>query len=234
LLFCACPDSATASTIADNDVRLSVHRYEGVADPLDALIYASLTYSRSNVASIERDVAISVIAGIALWDPYVTDRLVGEALEIILNPSEVLSEIAHERSWDGSPSWASGSCGRFGETELIHSAILCPRSKELESRIWSAEVGVVFPRIEVLRRKFVDRYAKLFRLPFVTHFGEVINDVRDLEIGQVKEQLQRICSAAEDRQSIEQITRVRNRLAHLELLDSALLQAFRRASCVFE
>jgi len=70
-------------------------------------------------------------------------------------------------------------------------------------------------------------------MPFETYFGEVIVDVLDLEIGHIREQLQHISASSEDRHSIEEITRVRNRLAHLELLDPASLQAFRVATGIF-
>lgn len=108
-LFCVLPGPTTAQTVANNEVRLSVHRYDGYANALDALLYASFTFSQGNLKAIERDIAVSVISGIALWDSHVTERLAVEPLHVILDPSRVLRDITQERSWEGAPSWAKGS-----------------------------------------------------------------------------------------------------------------------------
>jgi hypothetical protein len=71
--FCAMPPPQSAADALTGEVRLGVHRYDGFVAPLDALIYASLTY-RSTSDSKERDVAVATIAAVALWDPAVAER----------------------------------------------------------------------------------------------------------------------------------------------------------------
>jgi hypothetical protein len=189
-------------------------------------------FPQGNLNSIERHLAVSVIAGIALWDPHVTEQLVVEPLHVILDPWRILRDIAQERSWEGSLSWAIGNSAKFGDTELTHSAALGAESTELSRRIWSAEVGVILPRIEELRQKFLTRYSTRFRMPYKTRFGQVIDDVRDLEIGHICDQLQTIGASSEERFAVERLTKMRNCLAHLEPLDPILLQGFRSAAAV--
>jgi hypothetical protein len=229
-LFCVLPSPTAVPMVGSNEVRLGVHKYDGCANALDALLYASLTFSQEHLNSIERDISVSVIAGIALWDPHVTERLVVEPLRVILDPSSVLRDIAQERGWEGAPSWASGSFAKFGDTELAHSAALEPESPEITRRIWSAEVGVVLPRIEELRQQFLARYYTSFQMPYRTRLRQMITDVRDLEIGHICDQLQTINAPSEDRFAVEQLTKMRNQLAHLEPLEEWLLQGF-RSSC---
>ena len=231
-LFSVLLGPTSTQVLANNEVRLSAHRYDGYVNALDALLYASLAFSQNNLSSIEKDIAISVIARIGLWDPDLIQRLIVEPLHVILDPSLVLREVAQERSWEGAPSWAAGSLAKFGDTELTHSAALGPKSTELATRIWSAEVGVVLPRIEELRQKFLSRYSSRFRMPYKTRFGQVFDDVRDLEIGHICDQLQTISASSEDRFAVDRLTKMRNRLAHLEPLDPVLLQGFRSAAIV--
>jgi len=58
----------------------------------------------------------------------------------------------------------------------------------------------------------------------MTRFGEVITDIRDLEIGHIESQRAKNPAASNSvRQLITQLRKIRNALAHLESLDPALL-----------
>lgn len=116
---------------------------------------------------------------------------------------------------------------RFGDRMVVHSCALAEGSRELQQRVWSAEVGVVLPRIEELRQQLIDRYSSRFRMPYRTRFNQIIDDVRDLEIGHVCDQLQTISAPREDRYAAAQLTKMRNRLAHLETLDEPSIRGFR-------
>jgi len=104
-----------------------------------------------------------------------------------------------------------------------HSAMLAiaDGTNELNSRIWKAEVSVVLPHLEEQRREVLSRYGRMFRLPFVTRFGEVITDPFDLELPHIASQLGRLAGRVDfrTRRAAERMAAVRNKLAHLDPLE---------------
>lgn len=229
-LFCVFPDAASATTGIQTEVRLSTYRYDGYAGPLDALLYAALRFPRNGGTDIEQQVGIAATAALALWDPELTDRLVSEPLSTILDPANLLLDLCRERGWSDDPSWPNGTCAQFGSESMIHSAVIASKSHELEARIWSAEVGVVFPRIEKVRQRILSKRGKRFRIPYETRSGQRIEDYRDLEINHIRDQLHETGAPQGEREAADQLARMRNYLAHLVPLDPSLLRCFEAAA----
>lgn len=230
--FCAVLEGSLCGTYVSPEVRLSVHRYDDYVSRLDAMLWASLLgESSSQKSALVKDVTAAVIAHLALWDPEVTERLSACELESILEPEELLRSIGCQRSWAGlRPAnerdlWSKGLCMHINGSIRLHSAYvaLSGNHDEISRRVWVGLVGVLFPHIEEMRRELVARYGDQFRMPHETAHG-YIRDVRDLEIGHICSQLQRIPAPNSDRQLAEHLTSMRNSLAHLECVSADVIK----------
>ncbi len=109
----------------------------------------------------------------------------------------------------------------------MHSASLALKDFKgiIARRIWSAEVGVILPFVEERRQEILTHLAGVLRVPFTTRFGEVISDVRDLEIGHIESQLinNGITVHPNVRRLVRRLREIRNCLSHLEPLSLDLL-----------
>jgi len=232
-LFCVPLIGELALDPPKEDVCLAHHYWRDAVDRLDMLLFTSSIFQEKRMPDLQKRVAISIIANIALWDPAVGERLVHEDLEKILSPVPILQEVARERGWypedtnSDSWSWHRGMKDRIDGEEKIHSAVLAFNDvdSEIERRIWSAEIGVVLPFIEERRQEILGRLAGLLKVPFKTRFGEVISDLRDLEIGHIESQVihNGVAVNPKIRRLIHRLREIRNCLSHLEPLSPELL-----------
>jgi hypothetical protein len=114
---------------------------------------------------LQKQVAISAVAYLSLWDPLTADRLAGGKFENILNPIPILKELAQERNWENTYSnkrdfsWHKGMENKIDGEIKIHSAALAISGvhAEISRRIWSAEVGILFPFVEKKRHEILNQ-----------------------------------------------------------------------------
>lgn len=216
-----------------SDVCLSHRHLCGVVGSIDVLLYTSYLLQERTLPCLEKRVVTAVIASLALWDRDVCDRLVAEETKTILQPASVLREIARERGWcvEGGRvpchSWCSGARDVVDGREKIHSAALAAvgDGRAIERRIWSAEVGVALPFIEERRQEILADLAEVLTVPFTTRFGEVIDDVHDLEIGHIEAQVAAKSRLVHyrTRRLVQRLREMRNCLSHLAPLSAELL-----------
>ena len=83
-------------------------------------------------------------------------------------------------------------------------------------RVWAAQVSVLLPLVERERRRLLDAYQALWRLPHIRQDGTEIQHLDDLEIGDMAVQAWRGGPLEAERQRLEWLRRVRNALAHNE------------------
>jgi hypothetical protein len=173
-----------------------------VVDSLDLLLYTSRLMPRNSLAPLQRSVATAVIGRLAGWDPAVSEVLVGQPLQALVEPIPILADLARQRGWDraealgidrnGVPGgWHLGLSAHVDGRPLLHSALLAlddPR-RELTRRIWSAQVGVFFPLVEERRQHYLHELRHVLRVPFTSANGMEIHDLLDLEIGHIEWQL---------------------------------------------
>src|SRR5690606_27498067 len=128
---------------------LSTHKWQGVIDPVDMLLFASTFLRDRDLPVIQKRLTASVIASLALFDPLVVERLVDKSLDSIHNPEPVLESIAQERKWSKNmaPQWSSGTSDYLDGQVRLHSAfcVVKERKNEIQRRIWSAQMGIIFP-----------------------------------------------------------------------------------------
>jgi hypothetical protein len=218
------------------NVCLSHHTWEGVVNSLDMLLFTASVFPSKRLSDLQKQVAISVITHLALWDFEVSERLVCEKIENILSPEPILLEIAQERGWyyDHTQKipfqeiWCKGMKNTVEGEAKIHSSALALDSLaqgQIKGRIWKGEVGEVLPFIEERRQEIIERLSKVLKVPFKNSFGEIIRDLRDLEIGHIEYQLSQTDKIVnpEIRQLVKKLKEMRNSLSHLEPISQDIL-----------
>jgi len=232
--FCVTLTGGIALDPPPDAVCLSHHYWRGWVSATDMLLYSSMLVHATKLSILQKRLAAAIAGSLALWDPTVSQRLAEASIETILNPGPILRQIADEREWSflekGSQDdlWQSGMLDQIDGRVEIHSAalILGDPDRELERRIWSAEVGVLFPFVEERRRDILRRFGAFLTVPYLTRFGEVITDVRDLELGHIEAQLANngLLLNSEIVRLLGLLRGIRNSLSHLEPLPSHLLR----------
>jgi len=193
-LFVSCVTGKPALEAAQEDACLSVYKWDGWIEHTDMWLYASQRLRRNGLTRLQYQTALAAIARLALWDPKAADALASEELRSIIQPQGVLSRLAKERGWntlsEREHTWYRGVVALIEDRPRTHSALLALNDpvNELESRIWSAQVGVIFPYVEEYRRQLLRQLQGQLRVPWRGGFRE-ITDIRDLEIGHIEAQI---------------------------------------------
>ena len=90
-------------------------------------------------------------------------------------------------------------------------------------RIWAAQVAVLLPLVERQRRWFLDAHGALWQLPHVRKDGTQVRRLEDLEIGDLAAQARSSRLLGVDGERLDWLRRVRNRLAHNDIVPWATL-----------
>lgn len=205
----------------DEDVGLRLCRWDDAVDRIDMWLFSAHLLRSRELPARTRDLLVSVISQVALYDPEVARRLAREPPIRVLDPQPVLLSLAGERDWrtETQADWRLGTGAVFSGTFREHSCrkALCG---DLDRRLWRAQVAVLFPEIEEFRQQFVRDYKGLWRIPHKTPFG-TITDEFDLEIGHLKFQILKhgLSVSPEGYQRLEHMVNARHSLAHLEKIE---------------
>jgi hypothetical protein len=236
-LMCIPLVSELALAAPRNDARLSIRTWRDTLDPYDMLLFAARMFGeRGDLTSLERQLATSVTAALAQWDPRVVEILAREPLPVIMDPLGPLRALADERGWGdlarADCCWPHGTKGCVDGQDRIHSAVLatCNETRELNRRIWAAEVAVLLPVVEERRVEILDEFGPQFVVPFTVQSGRVqrtINHYSDLEIGDMASQMNQglVILDRETQRRVQNLTAMRNMLAHLSLVPLQMLHA---------
>lgn len=227
-VFCCVLEGANTTCPPPDDVCLEYQAWRGAADALDTWLFAASVFRRQEQSLLQHRLAIAIAAHLALWDAALIERLARVRLSDLLCPQPLLCEIARERGWskETAAEWQLGTSEKFEGVAQVHSVLLAlgDDTSELERRMWSAQVSILLPWAEEQRRNFITQLAGTLRVPFTTFHGKVITRIKDLELGHINAQLNRLSYVDNNlRRSVESWLSVRNSLAHLEIVPSALL-----------
>ena len=85
-------------------------------------------------------------------------------------------------------------------------------------RIWAAQVAVLLPLVERERQCLLNAHRALWRLPHTRRDGTQIQSLKDLEIGDMAVQARFRGPLEVERQRLNWLRRVRNQLAHNEVV----------------
>jgi hypothetical protein len=162
----------------------------------------------------------------------VVARLLAESIEQMLAPEPVLRDLALERGWPQHvpPSWPEqwrrGMAQHMGGKSQTHSALLS--CKELELRIWSAQVREIIPYVEEQRRHLLIQTGSTLQLPWsipgANGQWREITDLHDLEIQHINSQIRNDHSRDPQlRDLVACLSDMRNDLAHLKPITAQTL-----------
>lgn len=222
-----------------DDVCLVVHQWQDVVTRFDMLLYTASRMPTTQLRSaLHHQLTIACIANLAQWDPFVTDALIYEPLKTILAPHSVLVELARQRGWHPTPGAAAWHTGRiasmYGQV-MLHSASAAlegDQERLIEKRIWSAQVGTLFPFVEEQRQELLSRLRRHLTVPYETLDGGVISDPQNLEIGHIFAQLSELRRKGWRETSLHlesvikranTLRQIRNDLAHLKCVSAELI-----------
>ena len=90
-------------------------------------------------------------------------------------------------------------------------------------KVWAAQVSVLLPLVERERQRLLYAHQALWRLPYTRKDGTEIHNVNDLEIGDMAAQARLGGPLESERKRLDWLRRVRNSLAHNEVVPWATL-----------
>ena len=85
-------------------------------------------------------------------------------------------------------------------------------------QVWTAQLSVLFPIVERERRRLIDAYWESWRVPHCRPDGTRILEPEKLEIGDMAAQSQWVGALRSERRRLDWLRRVRNALAHGEVV----------------
>lgn len=194
--------------------------WRDVVGELDMLVYVEGLFERR--ASLQRQVQIRTIAKLAGWDFSLAEALAGQTLDRLLTPVAVIRDLRQTGDLDSpeAAAWEGGGVQVVDGVSMRHAVLLAmagDEGSELMMRIWAAHASEVLPLVEIARRRIVQQLRPLISRPIEVD-GETVQDLSDLEIGQLCYLAHKRGLGANKRDELEGWRSVRNRLAHLQPL----------------
>ena len=201
---------------------LSVRDWQDTVDRLDMLLYCRQNASFPDAASspLQGKLALELAAGLALWDRNLADYLLVRPLHELMDPAGLLAKFAETLGWGETvpASWSAGTMNRFENRNELHSAYLAAagRWQDIRRRVWQAQLNVLFPIIEDLRHRLIAEFSDILTVPYVDDRGNRIEDLRDFELRHIWYQLRSLPLDSSLLGGIDNLRKLRNRLAHLD------------------
>lgn len=233
-VFCVPLIGPDALDLPKEDVCLSIRRYEGYVSRLDMLLFSNGQFTESGSSPVLHDLQVEIMAALAQWDASLAEIMAGKPLDLLLNCAEWLREEALSRGCGPDiPSsvpeaWALGLVNRNnGLTQLHSCACALHDTRELDRRLWKAQIRVLYPFLEEQRQLILERAKSFLELPYKDWNGEIIEDIQDLEFNQI-ETLLRIKYSRLHRDLLDRIAilrKIRNALAHMKTVDPEWLKS---------
>ena len=194
------------------DVALVVYDWAGVVDELDVAFLANQRLRSRGIDGTMRILLVMTIARVASWDCVLAERMAQADLEDIVDPLDFLVAEAQARGWHEETGF-SVSLGTASEAGEVHAALAAIRRPgELRRRIWSAQLAVLLPIIELQRQQLVSD--NFHRIVQSLRQSGCTADLEEVEIRELEEFLWRTGTADEVCSDMEELRLARNRLAH--------------------
>jgi hypothetical protein len=211
-----------------NEPLLSERRIEGYIRREDSLIHILQNADDDAKDGLGRSIRIHVASELAVWDFRLCEELCHLPAPQLMNPYACLKGYADGRGWGGlGPDSDTQDLRRegllftIGGEEFHHSAWLVIHGKlrEVEKRIWTAQVRVLFPIIEEQRMRLLEQLRKI-------HSGTVVSWEKDLgedeelEIGFLHHRMLTSRAFTPQLNNLAgKLKTIRNKLAHLQICD---------------
>ena len=189
--------AASEEAFPPQHLLLARFRWSGYVDLLDMQLYAASLLESDQRDRLRRDIAAMTIAALAQWDADLAHELAREEVKALFHPFEVLANYARERGWEESAvegDWLAGTREMYGGRQCVHSALLAVAGdrREIERRLWRAQIGVLFPFLEEQRLALIESVRGELYAPYVPddrYPNRFVECVADLELTHIREQL---------------------------------------------
>lgn len=198
--------------------------WKGVVGEIDMLLYVSARLHEKSAATARSNLVARAIAKLALWDFELADALLERTPAELFKPAALMAAVAAsaDQGRERAGTWESGGLQRFDGMELrhpfVHAAAGDPEGN-LAMRVWAAQAAEIFPAIELQRRALAKRIRTMVQMPVM--LGNMsVADLDDLEIGQLNDLARQHRLPASICQATEKWRWIRNRLAHLQVLEA--------------
>ena len=196
------------------DIGLASLDWDGVLDDVDLLLFATERLREREDNPLARSLLATTVACLAAWDFETAAVLVNEDSTTIMDPGDLLRVIANDKGWTGNTplDWRLGTSSRTGIAHPARAALDDPPT-ELNRRLWSAQLSVLLPWIEVRRHETVTR--NLFKVRRQMHAGgDRDGDAFALELGDLVRLFGRRGADRQIRRLLGRLRDARNELAH--------------------
>lgn len=231
-LFCVIVRGSAETELPDQNLCLTHHVWRGQVDDLDLSLFVGQHIRDQPGPHLIRRIRQAAISRLAAWDPEVAAALARLSLEELLHPAGALRDFGVRRGWgpdvladDGL--WRRGLADEMeGKLKLHPAALACAdQLDELEVRIWSGQVAVLFPFLEEQRRAWLRTYDDHLHVPFTLPNGYRVTDRRDLELAHMLWQLRDKGVTLEPPRAgaLRSLVEMRNLLAHFSHVPADLL-----------
>jgi hypothetical protein len=232
-VFLIVTDGAPLQVLPTPETYLRIHPYDGYAKTHDCYMYAWVLLGTEHKQAWRTELKIALSAQLAQWDPRLCEKFSDQDLGSILC-RDFSAEALDAGKYSGEVSdldmgWANGILQRRDGEVIYHSGWVAmdSSSQEFERRVWAAQVQVIFPLIEKIRRQAIEKYESRIRLPIRVGDGDEVTDPYVLEIAMVRRILYRIGGVPRSvLRRLDRAWEFRNALAHLEPLNNQQLQTF--------
>ena len=152
---------------------------------------------------------------------------------VTITDSRVLFEVA-ARGYEWNPEYLSLKAALVEELagsdlalarELTGSSLrdLLVNTDHPRHQLWSAQVSVLFPLIDRERRRVLNRYSGLWKLPHKDKEGRIVRRMVDLEVNHMAHQAKQIFVVRRELDRLHWLQRIRNKLAHLKVVPWGML-----------
>ena len=220
-LFIVVLSGATVEEGVPEEVALVRRDFRNVVDTLDLFVFALFRLSGRIEHLEHRSLVAHTVSQVAQWDCLLAERLLIAPLEA-LSPDSALRDYARRRGWTPATfrCWEKGTVDGPANRPIVHSALLTVSndSASVSQRIWTGQSAVLLPVVEERRIAIIPRCRRYLRLPIRTQTGECVYDPREMEIGSLAWHLDRTNAPRGLKQQARFLSRVRNKLAHMEIL----------------
>jgi len=217
-LFCVPLAGSPPGEPPRSDVTLINREWDGVVDEIDLLLFASERLRSRVSSSLARRLLATSVSRVARWDFDTAANLLEEGDPAILAPLEILRSIARDKGWTSETplDWKLGTVSKAGVTHPARAAVETP-PREIDRRMWSAQVAVLMPRIEELRYCTVQN--NLADIEYRMRRGGMNHgDPHDLELGELTKLFEHSGGHRRLRNFLFWLRDLRNSLAHLSPL----------------
>jgi len=134
---------------------------------LDMHLYAAQLLTNRSMSLLERELCTTMTREIAAWCPDVAEQMAEAGPQQSFQPIPILRCLAEQRQWtETTPaSWSHGTLNYQYGIGVLHAALAAARGdvREIDRRLWRAQLEVLFPILEQLRAQLALRYSGQLR-----------------------------------------------------------------------